>query len=145
AEAGSWRTRHAEWFLKLAEHLPDAAGWAGPDEIAAFDRIEAEHDNLRAALSWLLDQRDGEGALRLAMATYRFWDRRGYHVEGCRWFERALTVGATAPHALRSKALNAAAQAHWVWGDYPRAETLAEEALSVCRAAGDERGLAWAL
>ena len=143
-EAATWRTRHAEWFLSVAERVPGAAGWAGPHEIAAFDQLEAEHDNLRAALRWFLDQADGEAALRLTSATYRFWDRRGYHVEACRWFDRALEAGADAPPALRGKALNAAAQARWVWGDYSRAIELAEEALLLCRAVGDERGVGWA-
>jgi predicted ATPase/DNA-binding CsgD family transcriptional regulator len=143
-EAATWRTRHAAWFLSVAEQVPGAAGWAGPHEIAAFDQLEAEHDNLRAALRWFLDQADGEAALRLTSATYRFWDRRGYHVEACRWFDRALEAGADAPSALRGKALNAAAQARWVWGDYARAVDLAEEALPLCRAVGDERGMGWA-
>jgi predicted ATPase/DNA-binding CsgD family transcriptional regulator/transcriptional regulator with XRE-family HTH domain len=144
-EAATWRTRHAEWYLSLAERVPGAAGWAGPHEIAAFDQLEAEHDNLRAALRWFLDQADGEAALRLTSATYRFWDRRGYHVEACRWFDRALETGADALPALRGKALNAAAQARWVWGDYSRAIELAEQALPLCRAVGDERGIGWAL
>ncbi|HEY1297940.1 MAG TPA: hypothetical protein VGJ60_33080, partial [Chloroflexota bacterium] len=143
-EATAWRSRHAGWFLSTAEEVPGTAGWAGPHEIAAFDRMELEHDNLRAALRWLLDQGDGEAALRLSSATYRFWDRRGYHVEACRWFDQALEVGRDAPVALRGKALNAAAQAHWVWGDYSRTVALAESALIACQTVGDERGIAWA-
>jgi non-specific serine/threonine protein kinase len=115
-EAVRYRARHADWFVQLAEQVPDAAGWFGPEEVAAFDRLEAEHDNLRSALRWHLDQGNGEAALRLAVATYRFWDRRGHHVEACRWFDRALAAAADAPIALRARALNAAAQARWVWG-----------------------------
>ena len=128
----------------MAEQLPGSAGWAGPQEIVAFDRLDMEHDNLRAALRWFLDQRDGPSALRLTTATFRFWDRRGYYKEACRWFDQALAISQAAPVALRGVALNAAAQANWVRGDYARSVELAERAIRACEAAGDQRGVAWA-
>lgn len=142
-EASGWRTRHTRWFLDLAERGEAALG--GPDEIARFDRLELEHDNLRAALRWALDEHEGETALRLASAMFRFWDRRGHHVEGSRWLDQALAAAPVAPPLLRGKGLNAAAQLRWTWGDYERAGELGAEALATCAAAGDKRGVSWAL
>ena len=78
---------------------------------------EAEHDNLRAALSWTLEQREAEPA-RLAGALWRFWITRGYYEEGRRWFEGALEKGERT--AARARVL-----AGWVTWRLGRA-TLAE-------------------
>ena len=146
AESATWHARHAAWFLDVvAERLPGSAGWAGPQEIVAFDRSHMEHDNLRAALRWFLDQRDGPSALRLTTATYRFWDRRGYYVGGVSLVRSGAGHRARRRRsALHGVALNAAAQANWVRGDYARSVELAERAIRVCEAAGDQRGVAWA-
>ncbi|MFN8538298.1 MAG: hypothetical protein U0232_12580 [Thermomicrobiales bacterium] len=74
AEAGeedAARNRHAAHFLALAEaaesalQRPDGADWR--------ERLEREHDNLRAALGWLLGRGEGERALRLTGALWHFW------------------------------------------------------------------------
>ena len=49
------RRRHAAYFLKLAEEEEQAS--QGPLQGVWLDRLETEHDNLRAALSWSLDSK----------------------------------------------------------------------------------------
>lgn len=86
------RDRHAAWYLALAEraepelHAVRAASW--------FDRLEAEHANLRMALGRMLAQTDADAALRLTGAIWTFWQERGYWSEGRRWLEAALTIAA---------------------------------------------------
>ena len=99
AEAGELvaaRRAHAYYFLALAERADHKL--RGPDQRAWWLRLEREHDNLRAALRWLLDQDDAAEravGLRLAGALGWFWAMFGYHAEGVRWLEEAL---ARAPH-----------------------------------------------
>jgi len=87
-EAVQTRRLHAEYFLALAEEAEPE--FVGPDQIAWMDRIEAEHDNMRAALSWCMERRE-EWALRLAGALEVFWIARCHFSEGRRWSEEALT------------------------------------------------------
>ena len=77
----------------LAEQAAPAL--AGPDVVAWLARLDAEHDNLRAALRWTLDedngaQGDGPAALRLAGALGRYWAHRGHLSEGRQWCAEAL-------------------------------------------------------
>jgi predicted ATPase len=86
-EAGAVRGRHAEYFLTLAETAEP--NLTGPQQQEWLDRLEAERDNLRAALSWLLESQSESGA-RLASALGRFWYTRSDLQEGSRWLEAVL-------------------------------------------------------
>jgi predicted ATPase len=84
-EAAVVARRHAEWVLALVEI-------AGPlleagTGIEWLDRLAIEHDNVRAALRWSFDHGEREIALRIAAATWRFWQQRGHLVEGHAWFD----------------------------------------------------------
>jgi len=81
-EGGGWvetHDRHAAYFLALAESA--AADLAGPGRLAWLDRLETEHDNLWAAMSWLVDHRPLEQAVHLLLVTWRFWWLRGHAAE----------------------------------------------------------------
>ena len=85
AEAEATRRAHAAWYLDLAEQAAPAL--AGPDVVSWLARLDADHDNLRAALRWVLDEDnrdegDGTAALRLAGALGRYWAHRGHLSEG---------------------------------------------------------------
>ena len=55
--------------------LADAASW--------LDRLQEEHDNLRAALAWsAVREDDGHVLPRLGGSLWRFWWMRGYFAEG---------------------------------------------------------------
>jgi tetratricopeptide (TPR) repeat protein len=90
AEADGARQRHAAWYLALAERAAPAL--AGPDVVTWLARLDAEHDNLRAALRWVLDKGDGLTALRLAGALGRYWAHRGHLSEGRQWCAEALAL-----------------------------------------------------
>jgi tetratricopeptide (TPR) repeat protein len=89
-EAGPAGRRHAGYCLDLA--VAAAAELAGPDAVAWLARLDAEHDNLRAALRFACEEPDGLTALRLANALSRYWSQRGHLSEGRRWFARALDL-----------------------------------------------------
>ncbi len=67
-------------FLALAERAEPEL--ASAEQETWSKRSDQEHGNLRAALTWLLDQRETENAVRLSGALWRFWDTRGYLSEG---------------------------------------------------------------
>ena len=86
-EAAEVRDRHLQFYLAYAEAAEPYL--VGPEMLAWLDRLETEHDNLRAALAWALE-RDADLALRLAGAIGLFWDRRAYTTEGQRWLRSTL-------------------------------------------------------
>ncbi|MGE0545042.1 MAG: tetratricopeptide repeat protein [Dehalococcoidia bacterium] len=137
------RRRHAEYFMALAEQA--ASELVGPRQAAWLDRLEREHDNLRAALGWALERDQGELGLRLAAALWRFWELRGHLTEGQEWLERTLAHRPEAPTSARAKALNGAGNLAHKRGEFERAEAWYEEALSLWRELGDRRNVAVAL
>ena len=130
-----YQRRHAEYFLALAEEgEPELRG---PRQGEWLERLEAEHDNLRAALSWSLEGGDSELGQRVAGALYLFWYTRGHLSEGRRWLEDALTAGPDAPAAVFSKALLGTGLLAMAQGDYERARVALVDALGLAREAGD--------
>jgi predicted ATPase len=107
-EAAALRVRHRDYHLALAGDAVD--GLSGPDQVEWLERLEAEHDNLRAALAWC--QADPNGAdqeERLAGALGRFWRDRGYNREGFAWLMHAVRRRPGAVSGGRGRALNWAA------------------------------------
>jgi hypothetical protein len=82
------RAAHGEWCLALARRAEPMVWGAGGDQRAWLDRLEAEHDNLRAALAWLLAERE-DAAAELAGSLWQFWRVRGHVAEGRRWLRPA--------------------------------------------------------
>ena len=87
-EAEAVKRAHAEYFLALAEEAEPRL-W-GAEDAAWLDRLEQEHDNMRAALSWAIEHEEAELALRVGGALRWFWYMEGYYGEGRRWLEAAL-------------------------------------------------------
>jgi tetratricopeptide (TPR) repeat protein len=139
------RRRHASWALTFAEHAAGQLECA--DQVAWLERLDAEQDNMRAALRWALDQEEPETAARLLGALQWYWLRRGRHREARTWSSDVLTLterGAVAP-AVRATALRAAGWLAVERGDSPEARPLLEEAVRLSRLAGDTRTLGLAL
>ncbi|MFN8593463.1 MAG: LuxR C-terminal-related transcriptional regulator, partial [Thermomicrobiales bacterium] len=139
-EAGAARRAHAEWIVRLAEDA--RAHILGPEGPGALDRLEAEHDNLREALSWTIAAEETALALRLAHAYWRFWWMRSQLDEGRVWLERTLTLPVTdsATAALRPRSQVAAGYFARVQGDFARTIALAREALALAEQIGDANG-----
>jgi predicted ATPase/class 3 adenylate cyclase len=134
-EAEAVRRAHAEYFLALAEEAEPML-W-GAEDAAWLDRLEREHDNMRAALSWAIEHEEGELALRVGGALWRFWYMEGYHGEGRRWLEAALGKewGAAAAEA-RARALEGLGWLASGQGDLDRAQAAAKEGLKLSTDAG---------
>jgi predicted ATPase/DNA-binding NarL/FixJ family response regulator len=140
-EALSTRDRHFHYFLQLAEAAEPKM--RGADALEWMDRLDAEHDNLRAALAWSFEQ-DANAAVRLTGALAWFWWIRSYHTEGRRWLARALS--ATSGRSLaRAKALHGAGWLAHHQRDLPKARSLFEESLAIGRELDDRWTAAWAL
>jgi predicted ATPase/DNA-binding SARP family transcriptional activator len=132
------RRRLSEYYLGLAEDAE--RGLRGPQELAWHSVLEAELDNLRAALAYADELADAELALRIAGALGRFWWIHSYLSEGRRWLEDALDWGTDAAPEVRAKALQAVAGLAWNQGDLESAKRFAEEALELYRRVADDSG-----
>ena len=137
------RQAHAVHFCRFAEEA--APKLIGPEQESWLQRLEIEHDNLRAALQWLIDAVDTQLALRLAAALGQFWEIRGYLSEGRRWFDEVLAGSGGAPDSVRAQALTELGALSLRQGDYERAAQLYEECLTVYRGLGDDQGIAGSL
>lgn len=133
------RDRHLTWALSLAERAENEM--RGPGQIRWLDLLEAEHDNVRAALAWAKRQNRTEEGLRLAAAMFRFWALRGYWSEGREYLQAALEGDQAIPSVPRVRALSAAAGIAEAQGDSSEAELLAERSLSMARDLGDQVGV----
>ncbi len=140
AEAQEIRRRHFDHMLELAERAKRELE-AGASQEKWLGRIDAERDDIRAALGWSLSSGDAVQGLRLASTLEKFWVVRD-HVEGFRWLSEALARADEAPPALRANALRSAGSTVFFTGDYVRAAELAEEALALFRELGDKREVA---
>ncbi|MCD6033052.1 MAG: hypothetical protein K0S78_5234, partial [Thermomicrobiales bacterium] len=143
-EAAAVRDRHATVFASVAQEAD--VKLRGRDQIAWLSRLEADHDNLRAAIAWALTRGDAGLALKLTGGLHWFWFQHGHWVEGRRWLERALTLpGATTSSPERARALAGAGLLSFTLSDYATAHARLEESIAVSREAEDDRGLAYAM
>jgi predicted ATPase/DNA-binding SARP family transcriptional activator len=128
---------HAAHFLAFAEHA-DSALESGDETAAWLDRLEREHDNLRAALDYAAAVHDGELGLRLAVTLGRFWEWRSHLREGLDRFDRALEHAGSAAVRLRARALMRSGVFLHLLGEFAGAGERLEEALALARSSGDE-------
>jgi tetratricopeptide (TPR) repeat protein len=141
-DAEGARRRHAEHYAAFAERAHDQLD--GPAQLTALDRLEADHDNLRAALAWSLETSDAAGqgeraaiGLRLVQALTYFWYQHGYATEGRQWLERAMDVVAAdggAPLAGVAHGLGVLLDEQ---GEPEAARPLFERSLAIWRDIGD--------
>ena len=129
------RRLHAEYFLALAEEAhPELRG---PQQKTWLERLEAEHDNLRAALSWALEQGEVDLALRLGGDLWWFWMMRGHYGEGRSWLEEALAMDGRGSQEARAMALAGVGGLAGEQGDLDRAEEACVEGLELLQEARD--------
>jgi Tfp pilus assembly protein PilF len=141
-ESEAARRNHAAYFLALGEEAEPHLQAGQSSEW--LDRLEEEHDNLRAAMEWALE-REVETAARLAGAIRTFWTVRGHLTEGSGRLRAALgRAGRGVPLAVRFKLLNGLGPLARLQGDYETAREVYEEGLAEGRAANDLRQVALA-
>ena len=147
-ETEAARQAHALYYLALVEQA--AQTWEGPQHGAWLGRLERDHDNLRAAMQWSLEQEEDEEdrlevAFRFGTALRSFWQVRGYFNEGRTFLERVLARSEGSLPSWRSKALNDAVLLAVSQGDHDWGEALCQENLLRCREQGDGSTVARAL
>jgi len=134
-EAAALRSRHATHYLAIAEQAEPKIH--GTQQIAALEQLEAEHDNLRAALAWFLEDA-AEMGVRLAGSLWWFWYYHGHYSEGLRWLAQAMTktapLGTTQP---RAKVYIGAAMLAYYRGDLTQAKIFCETGMEMAQVVGD--------
>lgn len=131
-EMAAARDAHAAHYLQMSAEAD--RNMRGPDQLKWFDRLEAEHDNLRAAIAWLTQQERIEEAMK--MATDIMWYRwiRGHFTESRAQLETLLAHPQAAKRTIgRAKALIGAGASALQLGEPDRAKTATMEALSIAR------------
>jgi non-specific serine/threonine protein kinase len=143
-EAAAVQARHQAWYLGLAERAE--ASLRGQEETLWLNRLELEHDNLRAALGWTAEgPEDAEITLRFAAALWMFWDIHTHWDEGRTWVESALAGSRDIKSTARVQALRGGGLLAYRQGDYGTAAARQEESLALARDLGDDTGVARAL
>ncbi len=140
-EADLYSSRHADHYLLLAEHSKNLRD--SHEHSTWLDRLENEHDNLRAALEWSLTA-SGDVNLRLAAALVSFWDARGYLTEGRDWLEKALAAYAD-ESAASAEAFGAAGWLAQRLGDLQGAASHLENSIKLARVTQQSGALARSL
>jgi non-specific serine/threonine protein kinase len=133
---------HAAYYLALAEQAnPELRGGS---QLVWRHRLDAEHDNLRTALRWLVDAGEVEQALPLAGALGHYWWLRGYYTEGGQWLEEALSKAPAATPSIRTRALLQGGRLLAAREDLGPSMAMLQEALALAQAHEDRPGIALA-
>jgi predicted ATPase/class 3 adenylate cyclase len=142
-EAEATGDRHAAAMLALAQQA--ATELSGPDQRTWIERLERDHDNLRAALDWSISKPDPALGARLAIALWRFWQQRGYLNEARARFERLEAQDWDLDPVDRARFAEAFGGIAYWQSDQEMATRLYDEALRLWRELGDKREIANAL
>lgn len=143
-EAEEMRHRHRDRFLEMAERAEPEL--RGAQQLRWLNRLEVEHDNLRAALECCEAEEGGaEVGLRFVAALWRFWVMRAHFREGRQWTQRVLSRRGAGSVALRARALLVhGILADWQ-GEHASSHLLIQESLALARTARDPWGAAFSL
>ena len=139
------RQQHAAYFLRLVEAIEPKL--RGAEQELALKRLDADYDNIRAALTWSCAS-NIEMALRMAAALWEYWLSRDYLSEGRSWLTDILHRSSTIPDlpvGIRARVLNGAGLLISVQGDQPAASVYLQESLRLFRELNDQMGEAWVL
>jgi len=134
-------TRHRNWFLRyVEEHEPRLRR---SDQIVWLERLEADYENLHAALRWSFrcserSMHDLEAGLRLIAALCQFWAMRGMLKTGRLWcdeaFQKSVPLTKQADRtiqAIYARPLAGAGVLAYMQGDLPQANTFCETSFAL--------------
>ena len=141
--ADSTRSRHAAWCVALAERAEPEL--SGESQASWLSELEAEHDNMRAALAYFAETGGHEHALRLTVLLSRFWYVRGHLAEARRRLKGVLPSAVGQDPNLLRRAQTAGASIALLQGDYVASTAFAESALDSARRTGEPKFVANAL
>ncbi len=145
AELETYRTRHGEYFLNLAERIaPLLVG--GEHEPGLLARVGPDHDNFRAACAWAVNHPDRAAeALRFADALFWFWYGIGYRLKSAQFREARKYIDAALARAdgsdplLHARGLLASGLCGIAQGENERAREALTQSLALMRVHGDDR------
>ena len=136
-EAAGCHDRHLDHFLALAEEAEPEL--YQPDQDTWLARLEAEHDNLRAALEWGLSAPDPQRGRRLAAALPRLWILYGHAHEGIEHLKRAIGLAPDDRTGLQARLLVGAAQLGAAAADFELMVDAARRGRDIAAAIGDQQ------
>jgi predicted ATPase/DNA-binding CsgD family transcriptional regulator/Tfp pilus assembly protein PilF len=172
-ELDMMQKEHALYFMRLAEEAEPQL--TGPRQQEWLEKLEGEHDNIRAALKWasstinpgLHQPADGLGSasssivhrpssimsdrveigLRIGGAIWRFWDFSGRWSEGKEQIQKLSSLAASLSccGAARAKALNGAGALAFRQADTATARSLLEDALALGKEMSDSLSISTSL
>ena len=142
-EVDETRRRHTAYYRALAEAGEPFLMTQGQSRW--LERLQREHDNVKAALGWALKHGQAEAVARISAALWPFWWICGHLSEGRRWLEAALATGSSLPAPVLAKALNVAGVLARNQQDYSQSRALLEQSLELHRSWADRRGIAYSL
>jgi predicted ATPase/DNA-binding CsgD family transcriptional regulator len=134
------RRAHADYYLRLAEEVEPES--LGPQQFIWLERFAREQENLRAALTWLMERTRTEMAVRLADALTWFWLESMQWSEGRTALERVLALSQGEVTPRRAMALGHLGLFLLNQGEYDRAEQCYREGLALSQELGDTQLIA---
>lgn len=142
-EEAEVRDRYAAYCLELAE---TSSGHLGADQQEKWlDRMDAEHHNLCAALSWYVERGEVDLGLRMLAALWTFWHIRFRQADGLRWTARVMALPGEHDRRVRAQALFGAGWLAVDQCDQALAHTFFSDSLKLYQSLGDQHGVAMAL
>jgi tetratricopeptide (TPR) repeat protein len=131
--------QHAAYYAELVEQ---AGAGVGSEEVAWFNRLDLEHDNVRQAMHWFIQSGDSESALKMCSNLWIFWHTRGYFREGRQWVAEAFSGSGPISDDTISKARYAEGILAMALGLYDSALTSFQQAQAIWEKNQDKLGLA---
>ncbi|MEW5991980.1 MAG: tetratricopeptide repeat protein [Chloroflexota bacterium] len=143
-DSAAVRDRHTSWCLELARDA--APRLAGADQRVLLERLETEHDNIRAALDRSAATGDAASTIGIAFAMWRFWQKRGHLNEARRRLEAyAAEPWSRTDPILRARLMEALGGVLWWQADIAGMSVAYREAVDLWRSIGDKAEIANAL
>jgi non-specific serine/threonine protein kinase len=135
-EATLASTALVTYVYEFGSSVPTSA-YFGPEQSFWYSRVDTEINNIRAAMTWLMEIGDGLRTLHLLVTYDHYWSLRRYRAESRRWAEFGLATAPDAPPALRAAVLHIAVFSARAMGDFAAALAHAEAGLAVAQSIDD--------
>jgi predicted ATPase/DNA-binding SARP family transcriptional activator len=138
ADVETVREDHYRYYLALAQRHGGERALRGADAGEHLARLDADSDNLHAALGWAIARKRAERALAMAAALDCYWRTRNRYTDAVDWLEQALSLpGADAEPALHARVLRSKARCLWMVGRMAEQPAVFAAAEAIARRLGD--------